>query len=77
MICELTVVLALAGTILVALLGHGHVDFSPFNPMQALHGRQGLFAGLVFALLTFVGLRRDYYGRGRDATRREKRFREC
>jgi amino acid transporter len=55
MICELTVVLALAGTIFVALLKRGHIDFSPFNPLQALHGRQGLFAGLVFALLTFVG----------------------
>jgi amino acid transporter len=55
MICELTVVLLLAGTIFVALLGRGHIDFSPFNPMRALNGRRGLFAGLVFALLTFVG----------------------
>jgi len=55
MICELTVVLALAGTIFVVMLKRGPIDFSPFNPMQALHGRQGLFAGLVFALLTFVG----------------------
>lgn len=55
MVCELTVVLALAGTIMVVFMGHGHIDFGPFNPMQALHGRQGLFAGLVFALLTFVG----------------------
>jgi amino acid transporter len=55
MVCELSVVLALAGTILAVLLGKGRVEFGPFNPMQALHGRQGLFAGLVFALLTFVG----------------------
>jgi amino acid transporter len=55
MVCELTVVLALAGTIFVVMLKRGPIDFSPFNPMQALHGRQGLFAGLVFALLTFVG----------------------
>ncbi len=55
MVCELTVVLALAGTIFVVMLRRGHIDFSPFNPLQALHGRQGLFAGLVFALLTFVG----------------------
>jgi len=55
MACELTVVLALAGTIFAALLSRGYIDFSPFNPLRALHGRQGLFAGLVFALLTFVG----------------------
>lgn len=55
MICELTVVLGLAGTILAVQLTRGHVDFSPFNPLEALHGRRGLFAGLVFALLTFVG----------------------
>ncbi|MFN7995944.1 MAG: APC family permease [Bryobacteraceae bacterium] len=55
MVCELTVVLALAGTILLVLLPKGQVNFTPFNPLRALHGRHGLFAGLVFALLTFVG----------------------
>ena len=55
MIAELAVVLTLAGTIFFFLLGQGKIDFSPFNPLQALHGRQGLFGGLVFALLTFVG----------------------
>lgn len=55
MVCELSVVLALSGTILFVVFRQGHVDFRPFNPLAALHGRQGLFAGLVFALLTFVG----------------------
>jgi amino acid transporter len=55
MVCELTVVFALAGTILAVLLGKGQLNFTPFNPLSALHGRHGLFAGLIFALLTFVG----------------------
>ncbi len=55
MICELSVVLALAGTILVVLAANGRVNLSPFDPLVALNGRRGLFGGLVFALLTFVG----------------------
>jgi amino acid transporter len=55
MICELGVVLALAGTILVVLAANGRVDLSPFDPRLALNGPRGLFGGLVFALLTFVG----------------------
>ena len=55
MICELTVVLALAGTVLFVLASNGRVDLSPFDPRLALNGRRGLFGGLVFALLTFVG----------------------
>lgn len=55
MVIELSVVLALACTILVALWLHKGVDFGSFNPLEALHGRQGFFRGLVFALLSFVG----------------------
>ncbi len=55
MVVELAVVLALSGTILIVLWLHGQVRFAPFNPAKALHGFHGLFAGLVFALLSFVG----------------------
>lgn len=55
MICELTVVLALSGTVLYVLAGRHQVDMTPFDPAMALHGRHGLFGGLIFALLTFVG----------------------
>jgi len=55
MICELTVLLALAGTIFGVLASRGQVDFRPFDPVLSLNGHRGLFSGLVFALLTFVG----------------------
>jgi amino acid transporter len=55
MVVELTVVLALSCTILVVLYLEGQVRIAPFNPASALHGSHGLFAGLVFALLSFVG----------------------
>jgi amino acid transporter len=55
MICELTVVLALAATVLFMLARNGRADVSPFDLHLVLNGRRGLFGGLVFALLTFVG----------------------
>jgi amino acid transporter len=55
MVCELSVVLALAGTVLYVLSGQHRIDLTPFNPGVALHGTHGLFGGLIFALLTFVG----------------------
>lgn len=55
MICEMTVVIALAGTIFFVLAGKQHIDLTPFDPRVALNGYQGMFGGLVFALLTFVG----------------------
>ena len=55
MVCELTVVLALSATVFFVLLGRHQIDFTPFDPSRALHGAHGLFGGLIFALLTFVG----------------------
>lgn len=55
MIVELAVVLALSSTILARHWLHSQVRLAPFNPAGALHGFHGLFAGLVFALLSFVG----------------------
>lgn len=55
MIVELAVVLALSCTILASHWLHSQIQWSPFNPARALHGFHGLFAGLVFALLSFVG----------------------
>lgn len=55
MICELAVVFALAATVLVVLSHHHELNLSPFNPSLALNGRHGLFGGMIFALLTFVG----------------------
>ena len=55
MVSELSVVLALSGTVFYVLLGRHQVDLTPFDPSRALHGTHGLFAGLIFALLTFVG----------------------
>jgi amino acid transporter len=55
MTCELVVVFALALTIFIALSHRHEVNLSPFNPRVALHGHRGLFSGMIFALLTFVG----------------------
>jgi amino acid transporter len=55
MVCELSVVLALSGTVMYVLMGRHQIDLTPFDPSRALHGTHGLFAGLIFALLTFVG----------------------
>lgn len=55
MIVELAVVLALSCTLLTSLWLHSQLRFTPLNPARALHGFHGLFAGLVFALLSFVG----------------------
>jgi amino acid transporter len=55
MIIELAVVLALSCSILGQHWLHRQVRLAPFNPGRALHGFHGLFAGLVFALLSFVG----------------------
>lgn len=54
-IAEVVVVLLLSGSILASLLGHGHLSPAPFLPSQSLHGSHGLFQGLVFGLLSFVG----------------------
>jgi amino acid transporter len=54
-VIEVLVVLALSGTILAILFVHGRVSAAPFLPSQALHGSRGLFQGLVFGLLSFVG----------------------
>jgi amino acid transporter len=55
MVFELSVVLALSGTVLYVLSGRHEIDLTPFDPSRALHGTHGLFGGLIFALLTFVG----------------------
>jgi amino acid transporter len=55
MVVELSVVLALSVTILVVLWPQGQVRFTPFSLSASLHGFHGIFAGLVFALLSFVG----------------------
>lgn len=55
MIVELGVVLTLACSILAVLWLHGQVRWAPFNPVNSLHSFHGFFAGLVFALLSFVG----------------------
>ena len=55
MICELGVVFALALTVFVVLSNRHEINLSPFNPGVALHGQKGLFSGMIFALLTFVG----------------------
>jgi amino acid transporter len=55
MIVELAVVLALSCTILASHWLHSQLRFTPLNPARALHGFHGLFGGLVFALLSFVG----------------------
>lgn len=55
MLIEAGVVAALGLTIFFVQAGKGHVDFAPFNPAAALHGSTGLFAGLIFGLLSFTG----------------------
>lgn len=55
MLIEAGVVAALGLTIFVVQAGKGHIDFAPFNPAAALHGNTGLFAGLIFGLLSFTG----------------------
>jgi amino acid transporter len=55
MVVELSVVLALSATILVVLWPQGQVRFTPFSPATSLNGSHGLWGGLVFALLSFVG----------------------
>ncbi|MEW5979631.1 MAG: APC family permease [Acidobacteriota bacterium] len=54
-VLEMAVVLALAGTILIACVGQGRIEYGPFNPAASLHGFQGFSKGLVFALLSFGG----------------------
>ena len=54
-VIEVVVVLALSGTIMAILVAHGRVTAAPFLPSEALHGSRGLFQGLVFGLLSFVG----------------------
>jgi amino acid transporter len=55
MVVELTVVSALAATVFIYLFHRHEIDLSPWDPRAALQGTRGLFAGLIFALLTFVG----------------------
>lgn len=55
MLIEAGVVTLLGLTIFFVKLGHGQLNFSPFNPGAALHGTTGLFAGLIFGLLSFTG----------------------
>jgi len=52
---EAVVVLAISGTILVALFHHGTLNFQPFNPAAGLNGLSGFSRALVFGLLNFVG----------------------
>jgi len=54
-VIELSVVMALSCTILLKLFLQGHIEFGPFLPSQSLSGNRGLFQGLVFGLLSFVG----------------------
>ena len=54
-IFEAAVVLALSCTILDLLLSQRRLEFTPFNPMQCLHGSHGFYLALVFGLLNFVG----------------------
>jgi amino acid transporter len=54
-VVEAVVVLALAGTILVACLRHGQIQYAPFNPATSLNGGHGFSQGLIFALLSFGG----------------------
>lgn len=55
MLIEAGVVTLLGLTIFVVKMGQGQLDFSPFNPGAALNGSTGLFAGLIFGLLSFTG----------------------
>jgi len=55
MLIEAGVVTLLGLTIFFVKLGHGQLDFAPFNPSAALNGSTGLFAGLIFGLLSFTG----------------------
>ncbi|MEW5979732.1 MAG: APC family permease [Acidobacteriota bacterium] len=55
MVAELVVVFALSLTILTGHWLDDRVQFTPFNPARSLGGSHGLFGGLVFGLLSFVG----------------------
>jgi amino acid transporter len=55
MLIEAGVVTLLGLTIFFIKTAHGQLDFSPFNPGAALNGTNGLFAGLIFGLLSFTG----------------------
>jgi amino acid transporter len=55
MLVEAGVVAVLGLTIFFVKAGEGHLDFAPFNPGAALNGSSGLFAGLIFGLLSFTG----------------------
>lgn len=55
MLIEASVVTLLGLTIFFVKAVHGQLDFSPFNPGAALNGTNGLFAGLIFGLLSFTG----------------------
>jgi len=55
MLIEAGVVTVLGLTIFFVKLSQGHLDFSPFNPGAALNGTTGLFAGMIFGLLSFTG----------------------
>lgn len=54
-IFEVVVVLALACTILSRSLTNTSIDYAPFNPAISGGSTHGLFGGLIFALLSFVG----------------------
>ncbi len=55
MLIEAGVVTLLGLTIFFVKLSQGQLDFSPFNPGAALNGTTGLFAGIIFGLLSFTG----------------------
>ena len=54
-VVEVLVVLALSCTIFIVVAAHGQLELTPFLPSHSLHGSRGLFQGLVFGLLSFVG----------------------
>lgn len=55
-VLELVVVLALGCTLLVTLGLRGRLSYVPFDPFMSLDGASGFSRGLVFGLLSFVGL---------------------
>jgi amino acid transporter len=52
---EMTIIFALAVTVVVVQAPKGVLDATEFLPSSSSHGVSGLFRGLVFALLTFCG----------------------
>jgi amino acid transporter len=51
----LVIVSALSFTILIFFYHRGQIHFTPFDPRESLNGARGLFKGLIFGLLSFVG----------------------